>query len=74
MKIIKLLFLFFVIVNWYTTSQKQDLYGMWLIVEQSGHMVYDCHEVLKFEKKSYQIYDCDIDYSDNPTCIIARNL
>lgn len=42
---------------------------MWLIVEESGHMVYDCHEVLKFEKKSYQIYDCDIDYSDNPTVL-----
>lgn len=42
---------------------------MWLIVEENGHLVFDCHEVLNFEKKSYQVYDCDIDYSDDPTLL-----
>ena len=49
------------------SNQKQHLDGMWLIVKEDGNFVYDCHEVLFFDKDTYTVYNCDIDYSENPS-------
>lgn len=67
MKTLNFLYLLFVLLTNCNSKQDEQLSGMWLIVQEDGHYVYDCHEVLYFDKNIYKIYDCDIDYSQNPT-------
>jgi len=50
-------------------TQENLLLGSWVLVKQNFSLIFDCHEVLLFDENTYEIFDCDIDYSNSPTMI-----